>query len=137
MSRTAKRLTGSVLSVLMCCALPLMAAQPLPFTVTTGEAAQMKAFIDPVTGELREPTAEELAAAQSKRGTDQITMRQYQQPEMGQVIRAKNGTLSMVLDTTHLNYAKATVDADGNVRTTCNEHATHVVQPAANDKREQ
>jgi hypothetical protein len=70
----------------------------------------MRAFIDPTTGKLREPTPDDLVAAPVIPKTDVKPLKQIAGP---------NGTIGIVLDDSFMVHSVATVNPDGTISIDC------------------
>jgi len=102
------------LSVALGCA--AFAADPVPTTETTAAAAPaagLQAVIDPMTGALREATAEDLAKAAS---AHPIPLRDDAELRL---IQHANGMVSVELDESFMSTSVAKIGPDGRVITGC------------------
>ena len=81
---------------------------------TAPAAGGMKAYIDPATGKLREPTTEDLrnegAGPQAGTATTNLEM-----------LRHSSGAVSVVLGPEHMSYSVAKRNDDGTLSTSCVE----------------
>ena len=82
---------------------------------TAPAAGGMKAYIDPATGKLREPTLDDLrneaaAAPQAQPATAS--------PE---ILRHPSGAVSVVLGPEHMSFSVAKINGDGTLSTSCVE----------------
>ncbi len=96
---------------------------PAPVRVT----ARVRAFIDPVTGKLREPTADELRELAEAR----LKSRAAEAPRVFEVVTHPDGMQTVDLGDAFLMDVRVEKRPDGSVRTTCVPHAT----PAAAGSR--
>jgi hypothetical protein len=101
------------LSVALCAT--AYAADPAPTadTTATAPAAALQAFIDPVTGALREATAEDLAKAAA---ANPIPLRDDAELRL---VQHANGMVSVVLDESFMSTSVAKIGPDGRVITGC------------------
>jgi len=94
-------------------AISKQAQTPATATGAIEPAAQgMRAYIDPKTGKLREPTEEELAAPPLLPGKTLSTAPQKE-------FAGPHGSVGMVLDESHMVHSVATVNPDGSVSMDC------------------
>jgi hypothetical protein len=123
-------------AALAACALLLAscAQEPSPEATRTdatpraaeNQEAGVRAFVDPVTGALREPTPEEAAAlAKGQQKAPDAQSRPVQKPRE---IVHPDGTVEVILDGSHDQPVQACVQADGGVKV---EHAC----PSETDKK--
>jgi hypothetical protein len=95
---------------------PVQNAPATPAQAPSAEAAGqagMRAFIDPVTGQLREPTAEEAAAL------TRFVARALALPTGPQVVRHPNGMLSAQLGDEYMNDVVVRKNPDGTLSWVC------------------
>lgn len=78
--------------------------------------------IDPVTKQIRPPTAEEFHHLGAGPGESSLTATPTEAP---QVIRSANGMLSVVLPESYLQTATINRNGDGSFSLTCGEHASN------------
>ncbi len=79
---------------------------------------QMRAFIDPETGEMRAPTDAE-AKALSKAETERVLKASGESRADAQPVVHPDGTVTLELDERHMKYKRVTVCEDGTVATNC------------------
>lgn len=100
-----------VSSASLSCAAPPPAAPP----AATPAASQHRVFIDPITGEKRAPTAEELATLNARHPAEAKS----QQPV--EVITHPDGSKQAILHGHGRHYVKAHIGADGQVVKDCED----------------
>jgi hypothetical protein len=96
----------------------------VPAPVAT--APRVRAFVDPVTGRLREPTADELRALAEAR----LKSRAAQPPPVFEVVTHPDGMKTVDLGEAFLFDVRIETLPDGSTKTTCVPHATPAAAPA-------
>ncbi len=83
-------------------------------------APRVRAFVDPATGKLREPTADELRALAEAR----LKSRAAQAPRVFEVVTHPDGMVTVDLGDAFLMDVRIEKLPDGSVKTICVPHAT-------------
>ncbi len=83
-------------------------------------APRVRAFVDPATGKLREPTADELREIAEAR----LKSRAAQAPPVFEVVTHPDGMKTVDLGDAFLMDVRIETLPDGSVKTTCVPHAT-------------
>ena len=96
-----------------------MAATPMAYAADPG----MTVTKDPQTGQLRAPTAEEMAALKANEALTSKAQQSLRAAPLSQRYNA-NGSVSVMLDESYMNYSVVTRNADGSLREDCVVGAT-------------
>jgi hypothetical protein len=107
---------------------PLAAAGPAPESCpaidpTAAAAPRLRVFIDPATGRLREPTAEELRQLAEER----LRSRAPSEPRVFEIVTHPDGMRSVDLGDAFLFDVRVEMLPDGSTKTVCVPHATRPV----------
>jgi hypothetical protein len=121
------------------CAASVFAEESAPTPSSNKDASTLRVVVDPETGEVRAPTADELkqqlarerAAATTRAARAAAPSSKQVLPAEKKLQRHSNGMLSMRLSQETLSLLKAVPQADGKLEI---EHANETAQPAATEE---
>jgi hypothetical protein len=92
-------------------------AAPAATGLPPGSVARSRIFVDPATGQPREPTAEELAAAARDEAPEQSARRA--KPLAPREVEYPNGAVAVILGDEALHPLQACIRPDGSVEEMC------------------
>jgi hypothetical protein len=121
----------AALAALALLPLSALASEPAPpcpaIDPAAPAASRVRAFVDPATGKLREPTADELRAIAEAR----LQARAAKAPTVFEVVSYPDGMKSVDLGEAFLFDVRIETLPDGSTKTTCVPHATPPAAAAA------